>query len=117
MKRLNRNLSVLIACAFLCLIPLTRIAGFAEEPERIPPLELKRLIDSGEKVVVVDVRSEQAYREAHIPRCDLYSAGAAWHSARRTSQGRVNRVLLKLTRGSDKCPCGTIVNGSVRVCA
>jgi hypothetical protein len=67
MKRLNRNLSVLIACAFLCLIPLTRIPGFAEEPERIPPLELKRLIDSGEKVVVVDVRSEQAYREAHIP--------------------------------------------------
>ena len=67
MKRLNRNLSVLIACAFLCLLPLTRVLGFAEEPERIAPLELKRLLDSGAKVVVVDVRSERAYREAHIP--------------------------------------------------
>ena len=67
MKRLNRNLSVVIGIAFLCLLPLTRILGFAEEPERIAPLELKRLLDSGAKVVVVDVRSERAYREAHIP--------------------------------------------------
>ena len=67
MKRLNRNLSVVIGIAFLCLLPLTRILGFAEESERIAPLELKRLLDSGAKVVVVDVRSERAYREAHIP--------------------------------------------------
>lgn len=67
MKRLNRHLSVLIGCAFLCLIPLTQMSGFAADPERIQPLELKRLIDSGAKVVVVDVRSERAYRDAHIP--------------------------------------------------
>ena len=67
MKRLNRNLGVLIGCAFLCLIPLTQMSGFAAEPERIRPLELKRLIDSGEKVVVVDVRSARDYRDAHIP--------------------------------------------------
>lgn len=67
MKRLNRNLGVLVGCVFIGLLPLTRIFGFADEPERIAPLELKRLIDSGEKVVVVDVRSERAYREAHIP--------------------------------------------------
>ena len=67
MKRFNRNLGIVIGCAFLCLIPLTQMSGFAAEPERIRPLELKRLIDSGDKVVVVDVRSERAFREAHIP--------------------------------------------------
>ena len=67
MKRLNMNFSVLIGCAFVCLLPLSPILGFAEEPERIAPMELKRLLDSGEKVVVVDVRSERAYREGHIP--------------------------------------------------
>ena len=59
MKRLNMNFSVLIGCAFVCLLPLSPILGFAEEPERIAPMELKHLIDSGEKVVVVDVRSER----------------------------------------------------------
>ena len=53
MKRLNMNFSVLIGCAFVCLLPLSPILGFAEEPERIAPMELKHLIDSGEKVVVV----------------------------------------------------------------
>ncbi|MDE0298471.1 MAG: rhodanese-like domain-containing protein [Candidatus Poribacteria bacterium] len=67
MKRLNRNLTVLIAGIFLCLLPLSRILGFAAEPERIQPPELKRLLDSGAKVVVVDVRSEREFREAHIP--------------------------------------------------
>ena len=67
MKRLHRHLGVLIGCAFLCLTPLTRMSGFAAEPERIRPLELKRLIDSEEKVVVVDVRSARDYRDAHIP--------------------------------------------------
>lgn len=66
MKRLNRNLGIVIGCAFLCLLPLIR-PGIAEEPERMPVLELKRLLDGGEKVVVVDVRSARAYREAHIP--------------------------------------------------
>ena len=67
MKRLNRRLGVFVGSVFIVLLPLTRILGFADEPERIAPLELKRLIDSGEKVVVVDVRSERAFREAHIP--------------------------------------------------
>lgn len=67
MKRLNRHLSVLIGCAFLCLLPLTQTLGFAAEPERITPVELKRLIDSGDKVVVVDVRSARDYRDAHLP--------------------------------------------------
>ena len=67
MKRLNRRLVIFVGSVFIGLLPLTRIVGFAVELERIGPLELKRLIDSGEKVVVVDVRSERAYREAHIP--------------------------------------------------
>ena len=66
MKRLKRKLGILVGSVFVVLLPLTRILGFAADPERIGPLELKRLIDSGEKVVVVDVRSERAYREAHI---------------------------------------------------
>ena len=67
MKRFNRNLGIVIGCGFLCLIPLIQMSGFAAEPERIRPLELKRLIDSGEKVLVVDVRSARDYRDAHIP--------------------------------------------------
>ena len=67
MNRLNRNLGILIGCAFICLFPLTQSLGIDDEPARIPPMELKRLIDSEEKVVVVDVRSERAFREAHIP--------------------------------------------------
>ena len=67
MKRLKRKLGILVGCVFVVLLPLTRILGFAADPERIGPLELKRLIDSGEEVVVVDVRSERAFREAHIP--------------------------------------------------
>ena len=67
MKRLNGNLGILIGCAFLCLLPLTQTLAFADEPERIPVKELKRLLDSEENVIVVDVRSERAYREAHIP--------------------------------------------------
>ena len=67
MKRFNRNLGIFICCALLCSISLTPISGFAAEPERIAPVELKLLIDSGEKVVVVDVRSARAYREAHVP--------------------------------------------------
>ena len=67
MKRLNRIFGILMGCAFLCLFPLTRILGFEGEPARIKPIELKRLIDSGAKVVVVDVRGEKSFREAHIP--------------------------------------------------
>ena len=34
---------------------------------RITPVELKRLLDAGEDVVVVDVRSRASYEQLHIP--------------------------------------------------
>ena len=66
MKQLNKEVSFLIVCIFLCLLPLSRTHGFAADPQRISPVELKRLMDSGEDVGVVDVRSERAYEDAHI---------------------------------------------------
>ena len=87
MKRFNRNLSVLIGCAFLCLLPLTQTLGFADEPERMPVKELKRLLDSEENVIVVDVRSERALQRGAYTGGNLYSTGAAWNAAFRTSEG------------------------------
>ena len=67
MKRLNQEISFLIVCTYLCLFPLPWLHGFAGEPQRISPVELKILMDDASAHVVVDVRSKRAYDDAHIP--------------------------------------------------
>ncbi len=38
-----------------------------EEIDRITPQEVKDMLKGGEDLVVVDVRSEESFREGHIP--------------------------------------------------
>ena len=66
MTRLNTGVSFLIVCTFLLPLPVSWTLGFVAEPHRISPIELKRLMDDGEDVVVVDVRSQLAYGHTHI---------------------------------------------------
>jgi hypothetical protein len=45
----------------------TSVPAFIEEIPRIPPEELKRMIDSGQPVVILDCNPEAVFRSEHIP--------------------------------------------------
>lgn len=68
MKQLNKETTFLIGWTILWFLhPVLLARGFVAEPERIAVAELKHLLDKGENVVLVDVRSVRAYNAGHLP--------------------------------------------------
>ncbi len=64
MKRLNKAI-VWVIVLFLHSQLLVQV--FAVQPERITLAELKRLLDTKEKVTLVDVRGQIHHNFGHIP--------------------------------------------------
>ena len=64
MKRLNKAIVWAIALFFHSQL---LVQVFAAEPERIALAELKRLLDAKDNVILVDVRSQAAYNNGHLP--------------------------------------------------
>ncbi len=68
MKRLNKEVVFSIVWTILWFLhPLLLVQGLAAEPERITVVNLKRLLDAGDDVVLVDVRSQRQYNAGHLP--------------------------------------------------
>ena len=69
MKLLNQEIMYLIVWAILSFLhPVSLAQGLADEPERISVAELKRLLDNGALVILVDARSRQIYNMGHLPK-------------------------------------------------
>jgi predicted sulfurtransferase len=69
--RLLRVAALVIIAAGLgltsCGTSTAPLPAVAADVPRISAKELKRMVDAGERVIVVDTRSLQAYAASHIP--------------------------------------------------
>ena len=67
MKKLNKAIVVLIVWAVIWLLQVSQGSILAAEPEKMLVDQLKSILDDGQDVIVVDVRSAGSYAKGHIP--------------------------------------------------
>ncbi len=67
MRQLNKVAVALIVWAAIWLLQASQGSILAAEPEKMLVDQLKSILDDGQDVVVVDVRSAGSYAKGHIP--------------------------------------------------
>jgi predicted sulfurtransferase len=65
-KRLNVLYAVLIILTWFAIPAIAADTVTSEEGRRIKAKELKELVDKGETVLIVDVRSSKEFNELHV---------------------------------------------------
>lgn len=63
----KKNLSLILGIILIGAIIFTFIFTLTPEYKTISPKEVKEQLDSGKKVVLLDVRTVHEYQEKHIP--------------------------------------------------
>jgi len=63
----KKNMLKLLLFPLSCLLFVLSTATLSIGAERVTAQELKALLDRGEKIVLIDVRTPEEYNEAHIP--------------------------------------------------
>ena len=67
MLSMKNNIIRYASMSLLAIFVLIGVAAYASASERVTANELKAMLDAGEAVVLVDVRTPSEHSEAHIP--------------------------------------------------
>ena len=67
MLSMKNNIIRYASMSLLAIFVLIGVAAYASGAERVTANELKAMLDAGEAVVLIDVRTPYEHSEAHIP--------------------------------------------------